>query len=67
MVRPNKQRLTAIIRVEYDAEVFDGDPEDAFEFAQLEKATHEGALEIAMENQLGEVYKVDVVIAPALT
>lgn len=67
MVRPNKQRLTAIIRVEYDAEVFDGDPEDAFEFAQLEQKTHEGTLENAMEDALGEVYKVDVVIAPALT
>lgn len=34
----NTQRLKVRLEFEYDAEVFDGDPDDAFEIAKLEQA-----------------------------
>lgn len=64
MVRPHTQRLTATITFSYDAEVFDGDPTDAFEIADLETRELETAFEDALEGVTGDVRNLKLKIIP---
>lgn len=50
----DSQRLRVTLQFEYDAEIFDGDPDDAFEIAELEKNlmldNPAGALSVILRN-----------------
>lgn len=51
MIDPKKQPIRLTIQVSYDAPVYEGDPEDAFEIAALEQ----GELEETIHSYLGAV------------
>lgn len=48
------QLLSANIEFTYEAELFEGDPTDAFEIAKLEAEAFETALLTAIESVVGE-------------
>lgn len=62
----DSQRLKVSIQFEYDAEIFEGDPDDAFEIAELEKNlmldNPAGALAVILRNADGFSTEVEPVL-----
>ena len=55
MIDPRKQPIRISIEVTYDAPVYDGDPKDAFEIANLEKAELEETIHSYLGAVIGEL------------
>lgn len=64
MIDSNLQPLSVKLEFSYDAELFDGDPTDAYEIARLEKEALEDALEGAVLSVLGDFRSFKVSIIP---
>lgn len=64
MIDPELQSLKVKIEFSYDAELFEGDPTDAYEIARLETLALEHDLQAAIDTVLGDVKFFRVSIQP---
>ena len=64
MIDPKTQPLKVRISFAYDADIFDGDPDDAFEIASLEAGDLEPAIREAISELFGEYRNLTVSIQP---
>lgn len=53
MIDPELQPLKVTIEFSYDAELYEGDPTDAYEIARLETLALEGAFDSAISSVIG--------------
>lgn len=65
MIDPKFIPLSVTVDFDYDGEVFDGDPDDAFEIARLEQKMLETELEVAIGNVLDNARFIRVKVRPA--
>lgn len=64
MIDPELQPLKVTIEFYYDAELYEGDPTDAYEIARLEAAALEGAFDGAISSVIGNPKHFKVTIQP---
>jgi hypothetical protein len=65
LIDPKLQPLKVSVEFSYDAELFEGDPDDAYEIASLEQEALEDALQGAIDSILGDYKGFRVNISPA--
>lgn len=65
MIDPKKQPIRLTIEVTYDALVYDGDPDDAFEIADLEKAELEDDIRWYIEDLVSGLRDFNLTAQPA--
>lgn len=64
MIDPRKQPIRLQIEVTYDALVYEGDPDDAFEIAALEKSEIGDEIEFYLDDLLDGVRDFKLLVQP---
>lgn len=64
MIDPKKQPLYVTVKFAYDADVFEGDPDDAYDIARLENGEIEIPLQDAIEEVVGTTRFFSVSVKP---
>lgn len=64
MIDPKSQPIQLKIQLTYNAPIFDGDPTDAFEIANLEKAEIEEDLKNYLTDLVGELKSFKLIAQP---
>lgn len=64
MIDPKSQPIRLTIQLSYNAPIFDGDPKDAFEIADLEKAELEETIHSYLGAVIGELKDFKLTVQP---
>lgn len=64
MIETGKQPIRIKLQLSYDASVYEGDPQDAFDIADLEKGEMEEELTNYLTNLLGDLKDFKLIVQP---